>query len=117
MQLLRQELLVCIFKSPRLVALFNSMHTDEMPLYNLNKVVHAFVIHIDGFSISYHMRMVHTIHVYAYGTTVRVWYGYLYHMRMANIYHYCYKQHIVIASTVLLFTLNHELYPWCNFLQ
>ena len=35
--------------------------------------------------ISYRTRMVHTIRVYAYGTTIRVWYGYLYHMCMATI--------------------------------
>ena len=52
MHLLRQELLVCIFKSPQLVALFNSMRTNEMALYNLNKVVDAFLINIiiNGFS-------------------------------------------------------------------
>ena len=56
--------------------------------------------------------MLCTIRVYAYGTTVHVWYGYLYHMHMATIT--VYKQYIPIASTVL-FTLNHELYPWCSF--
>ena len=50
MHLLRQELLVCIFESPRLVALFNSTHTDETALYNLNNVALAFVMHIDGLS-------------------------------------------------------------------
>ena len=50
MHLLRQELIVCIFELPRLVALFNSTRTDEMALYNVNEVVHAFVIHIDGLS-------------------------------------------------------------------
>ena len=39
--------------------------------------------------ISYRTRMVHTVRVYAYGTTVRVWYGYLYHMRIAVLYCYC----------------------------
>ena len=39
--------------------------------------------------ISYCTRMVHTVRVYAYGTTVRVWYGYLYHMRIAVLYCYC----------------------------
>ena len=48
MHLLRQELLECIFQFPQLVALFNSTCTDEMALYNLNNVVHAFVMHIDG---------------------------------------------------------------------
>ena len=48
--LLSQESLVCIFESPRLVALFNSTRTDETALHNLNKVVHAFVMHIDGLS-------------------------------------------------------------------
>ena len=33
----------------------------------------------------YHTRMVHTIHVYAYGITIRVWYGLLYHTRMVHI--------------------------------
>ena len=38
----------------------------------------------------YHTRMVHTIHVYAYGITIRVWYGLLYHMRMVHIrHHWC----------------------------
>ena len=50
MQLLRQESLVCIIKSPQLVALLNSTRTDETALYNLNKVVHAFVMHMDGFT-------------------------------------------------------------------
>ena len=61
--------------------------------------------------------MVHTIRVYAYGMTVRVWYGYLYHMRIATIVTILYtiavhKQHkyIGIANTVLLFFLDHELY-------
>ena len=36
-------------------------------------------------SILYRTRMVHTIRVYAYGMTVRVWYGYLYHMSIATI--------------------------------
>ena len=35
-------------------------------------------------SILYRTRMVHTVRVYAYGMTVRVWYGYLYHMRIAT---------------------------------
>ena len=46
MHLLRQESLVCIFESPRSVASFDSMRTDEMALYNLNKVVYAFAISI-----------------------------------------------------------------------
>ena len=50
MHLLRQESLVCISESPQLVALFNSICTNEMALHNLNKVVHAFVMHIDGCS-------------------------------------------------------------------
>ena len=58
--------------------------------------------------------MVHTIRVYAYGTTVRVWlfvpYAYSYYTIIV------YKQYIAIANTVLLFTLNHELYPLCIFL-
>ena len=39
--------------------------------------------------ISYRTCMVYTVRVYAYGTTVRVWYGYLYHMRIAVLYYYC----------------------------
>ena len=50
MHLLKQESLVCIFESPRLVALFNSTRTDETALYNLNNVAHAFVMHIVGLS-------------------------------------------------------------------
>ena len=50
MHLLRQESLVCIFESPRLVALFNSTRTDETALYDLNNGAHAIVIHIDGLS-------------------------------------------------------------------
>ena len=50
MHLLRQELFVCIFELPPLAALFNSTHTDETALYNLNNIVHAFVMHIDGLS-------------------------------------------------------------------
>ena len=30
--------------------------------------------------------MVHTVCVYAYGTTIRVWYGYLYHMGIYYIF-------------------------------
>ena len=61
--------------------------------------------------ISYRTRMVHTIRVYAYGTTVRVYGSYLYHMRIASYYTITdYKQRIAIASTVLLFILDHELY-------
>ena len=50
MHLLRQQSFVCIFEPPRLVTLFNSTRTDETTVYNLNNVVHAFVIHIDGLS-------------------------------------------------------------------
>ena len=50
MHLLRQKSFMCIFESSRLVALFNSTHADEMALYNLNEVVHAFVMHTDGLS-------------------------------------------------------------------
>ena len=50
MQLLRQKALVCIFESPRSVAPFSSMRTEEMALYNLNEVVYTFVINIDEFS-------------------------------------------------------------------
>ena len=50
MHLLKKNRSVCIFEFPRLVALFNSTRTDEMALYNLNKIVHAFILHIDGFS-------------------------------------------------------------------
>ena len=39
--------------------------------------------------ISYRTRMVCTVCVYAYGTTVRVWYGYLYHMSIPILYYYC----------------------------
>ena len=35
--------------------------------------------------ILYHTRMVHTICVYAYGTTIRVWYGKSYHLSIANL--------------------------------
>ena len=54
MQLLRQELLLCIFESPRSVAPLNSTRTrtltEEIALFNLNEVVYAFVISIDGLS-------------------------------------------------------------------
>ena len=50
MHLLMQESSVYIFQSPRLVAPFNSTRTDETALYNLNKVVYVYVLHIDGFS-------------------------------------------------------------------
>ena len=50
MHLLRQESLMCIFESPRLLALFNITRTDETALYNLKKVVYAYVLHIDEFS-------------------------------------------------------------------
>ena len=50
MQLLRQESLVCIFELPRSVTPFNSTRTEKMALYNLNKVVYAFEINIDGLS-------------------------------------------------------------------
>ena len=56
------------------------------------EIMHMYVVYHTR--ISYRTRMVHTVRVYAYGTTVRVWYGYLYHMRIAvlllftsNIYH------------------------------
>ena len=60
--------------------------------------------------ISYRTRMVHTVRVYAYGTTVRVWYGYLYHMRIAVLYYYILftsNIYIAITNTVLLFVLDH----------
>ena len=38
----------------------------------------------------YHTRMVHTIRVYAYDITIRVWYGLLYHTRMVHMrHHWC----------------------------
>ena len=44
-----------------------------------------------------------------YGMTEHVWYGYLYHMRIATIAAITvYKQHIAIANTVLLVTLDHD---------
>ena len=53
--------------------------------------------------------MVHTIRVYAYGTTVRVWYGHLYHMRIAVLYYYCLQAtyYIAITDAVLLFVVDH----------
>ena len=60
--------------------------------------------------ISYRTRMVHTVCVYSYGMTVRIWYGYLYHMRIATIATITvYKQRIAIANTVLQVILDHEL--------
>ena len=35
-------------------------------------------------AVLYHTRMVRTIHVYAYGITIRVWYGLLYHTSMVH---------------------------------
>ena len=68
--------------------------------------------------ISYRTRMVHTVRVYSYGMTVHVWYGYLYHMRIATIATITvYKQRIAITNTVLLVILGHELYPQYSFLQ
>ena len=55
-----------------------SMHDSNNPICLLVSVVYRT-------SILYRMRMVHTVRVYAYGMTVRVWYGYLYHMRIATI--------------------------------
>ena len=52
MHLLKKNCSLCIFESSRLVALFNSTYTNETALYNLNKVVHAYVLHIDGFNIA-----------------------------------------------------------------
>ena len=50
--------------------------------------------------------MVHTVRVYSYGMTVRVWYGFLYHMRIATIATITvYKQPIAIDNTVLLVIL------------
>ena len=64
------------------------------------------------------IRVFHTVRVYSYGMTVRVWDGFLYHMRIATIAtNTVYKQHIAIANTVLLVILDHELYPRCSFLQ
>ena len=53
----------------------------------------------DRTSILYRTRMVHTIRVYAYGMTVRVWYGYLYHMRIATI----------VTILLLLFTSSTSI--------
>ena len=35
--------------------------------------------------ISYRTRMVHTVRVYSYGMTIRVWYSFLYHMSITTI--------------------------------
>ena len=60
---------------------------------------------------------VHTVCIYAYGITVHVWYGYLYHMCIATILLLS-TNNIIIAttSTVLLFILDNLLYPWRSFL-
>ena len=65
--------------------------------------------------ISYRTHMVHTVCVYSYGMTVRVWYGYLYHMRIATIATITvYKQRIAIANTVLLVTNNTHGATFCS---
>ena len=43
MHLLRQESLVCVFKSPQSVAPFNGTRTEETALYNLNEAFYVFV--------------------------------------------------------------------------
>ena len=61
--------------------------------------------------ILYHTRMVHTICVYAYGTTIRVWYSNSYHMSIANLhgsYAYNIKQK-VFALPYLLTMLDGAL--------
>ena len=54
---------------------------------------------------------------YAYGTyhtRICIWYD---RTRMVWLFvPYAYGYYIAIANTVLLFTINHELYPWCSFL-
>ena len=42
---------------------------------------------VHSMGVLYHTRMVHTICVYAYGITIRVWYGLLYHTRMVHMRH------------------------------
>ena len=70
------------------------MHSNAYNFYNFKMALYSSAVVMKGFNsssvvyhtrISYRTRMVHTIRVYAYGTTVCVWYGYLYHMRMATI--------------------------------
>ena len=59
--------------------------------------------------ILYHTRMVHTICVYAYGTTIRVWYGKSYHLSIAiTWYAYNIKQK-VFALPYLLTTSDGTL--------
>ena len=65
--------------------------------------------------ISYRTRMVHTVCVYAYGTTIRVWYGYLYHMGIYYIFT------VQLYSNTILFDicLRSILSPFnalCSFL-
>ena len=48
-----------------------------------------------------------TIRVYAYGTTIRVWYGYLYHMRIVLLLLFTSNIYIAITNTVLLFVIDH----------
>ena len=45
----------------------------------------------DYITVVYHTRISYrtrTVRIYAYGTTIRVWYGYLYHMHIALLHYY-----------------------------
>ena len=52
----------------------------------------------------------HMVQPYAYGMAICTICVYSYYTIIV------YKQYIAIANTVLLFNLNHELYPLCSFL-
>ena len=69
-----------ILEAFNLVSLARPLHSWHVTVYSLT---YTAVVHHTR--ISYCTRMIHTIRVYAYDTTVRVWYGYLYHMCIATI--------------------------------
>ena len=53
-------------------------------------------------TVLYHTHMVHTIRIYTYGMTIRVWYGLLYHTRMGHmrplVYNYYYSYSSIIKA-------------------
>ena len=66
-------------------------HADGSMTHSNTEMANVFNNHFASVYVLYHMRilyhtrMVHTICVYAYGTTIRVWYGKSYHLSIANL--------------------------------
>ena len=90
-----------------------SNNKHKIPLHIITYLIISLEPVVYHTCISYRTHMVHTVRVYAYGMTIRIWYGYLYHMRMGYTILLLFTSSIyiaIIANTVLLFVLDHTAF-------